>query len=87
MSDEEIGIYIRALCYQFTEGLIDDEEYKSFPKRVQAKFIKVKGGWINERLEYEKRRKEKYTQSRLSNLQGKPLEDRLKDAGVIKGCG
>ena len=83
MTDEEIGIYIKALCYQFSEGLIEDDEYKSFPKKVQAKFTKVKGGWINERLEYEKRRKEKYTESRLNNLKGKPLEERLKEAGVI----
>lgn len=83
MTDEEVGIYIKALCYQFNEGVIDDDEYKSFPKRVKKKFIKTDDGWVNPRLEFEKQRKEKYKQSRMENLQAKPLEERLKDAGVI----
>lgn len=83
MSDKEVGIYIKALCYQFIEGAIEDDEYQSFPKRVQDKFTKTDTGWVNERLEYEKERKEKYKESRKKNLQGKPLEERLKEAGVI----
>lgn len=86
MTDKEVGIYIKALCYQFNEGFIEDEEYQAFPKRVQDKFVRSKDGWINERLEYEKYRKEKYKKNRLDNLNStKPLEERLKDAGVITG--
>lgn len=84
MTDKEVGIYIKALCYQFNEGAIDDEEYKSFPKRVKDKFVKTETGWKNERLEYEKQRKEKYKESRRKNLNGRPLDERLKEAGVIK---
>lgn len=83
MSDEEVGIYIKALCNQYNEGLIEDDEYKTFPKRVKAKFTKTEGGWINERLEYERDRKERYKANRLKNLEGRSLDDRLKDAGVL----
>ena len=84
MTDREVGVYIKALCYQFNEGAIDDEEFKTFPKRVQDKFVRGENGWINERLEFEKQRKERYKESRMKNLETKPLEDRLREAGVIK---
>ena len=84
MSDKEVGIYIKALCYQFNEGAIDDDEYRTFPKKVQAKFIKTDKGWINERLEFEKERKQRYKESRLKNLETPPLEERLREAGVIR---
>lgn len=84
MTDREVGIYIKALCYQFNEGAIEDEEFESFPKRVKDKFIRVDNGWINKRLEYEKERKEKYKANRMRNLETKSLEERLKEAGVIK---
>ena len=85
MTDKEVGIYIKALCYEFNEGAIDDDEYKRFPKRVQDKFVKSENGWINERLEYERERKKRYVDSRRKNLEAKPLEERLKEAGVICG--
>lgn len=85
MTDKEVGIYIKALCYQFNEGAIDDEEYQTFPKRVKDKFIQSESGWINERLAYEIERKNKYTKSRLKNLEGtKSLDERLKEAGILK---
>ena len=84
MSDKEVGIYIRALCYQFNEGLIEDDEYMTFPEKVKSKFIKTDGGWINERLEFERKKKADYVASRQRNLESKPLEERLKEAGVIK---
>ena len=30
MTDKEVGIYIKALCYRFNEGAIDEEEYQAF---------------------------------------------------------
>ena len=84
MSDKEVGIYIKALCYQFNEGAIDDEEYNSFPKRVKDKFVLTEKGWVNERLEFERERKDRYKANRMKNLETKPLEERLKEAGVIK---
>ena len=84
MTDKEVGIYIKALCYQFNEGEIEEDEYKTFPKRVKEKFVLTEKGYVNERLEYEKNRKEKYKANRLKNLESKPLDERLKEAGVIK---
>ena len=84
MTDKEVGIYIKALCYQFNEGSIDDEEYKTFPKRVKEKFILSDRGWVNPRLEFERERKDRYKANRMKNLESKPLEERLKAAGVIK---
>lgn len=84
MTDKEVGIYIKALCYQFNEGAIEEDEYKTFPKRVKEKFVLTDKGYVNERLEYEKNRKEKYKANRLKNLESKPLDERLKEAGVIK---
>lgn len=84
MTDKEVGIYIKALCYQFNEGAIEEDEYKTFPKRVKEKFVLTEKGYVNERLEYEKNRKEKYKANRLKNLESKPLDERLKEAGVIK---
>lgn len=71
MTDREVGIYIKALCYQYNEGKIEDDEYKSFPKRVKDKFTQTDGGWVNKRLEYERNRKEMYKQNRLKNLGSK----------------
>ena len=84
MTDEEVGIYIKALCHQYGEGIIEEDEYKTFPRRVKAKFIQCDGGYVNERLEYERERKERYKKNRMKNLEGKPLDERLRDAGVIK---
>ena len=36
MTDEEVGIYIRALNNQFIEGGIEADEYKSFPAKVKT---------------------------------------------------
>jgi len=67
MTNEEVGIYIRALNNQFIEGGIEPDEFKSFPKAVQKKFIKKGNVYINERMEYEQNRKRKYSASRASN--------------------
>ena len=91
MTDEEVGIYIRALNNQFIEGGIEPEEYKSFPKAVQRKFKKKGAVYINERMEYEQNRKQKYSASRASNRHYKgltkeewealPVDERMKLIG------
>ena len=68
MTNEEVGIYIRALNNQFIEGGIEADEYKSFPPKVKRKFIKRGDVYINERMEYEQNRKKKYKTSRENNL-------------------
>lgn len=69
MSDEEVGIYIRALNNQFIEGGIEPDEYKEFPPKVKKKFIKRGDVYVNERMEYEQNRKKKYSESRSNNRQ------------------
>lgn len=69
MTDEEVGIYIRALNNQFIEGGIEADEYKTFPSKVKKKFVKRGDVYVNERMEFEQNRKKKYKQSRENNLQ------------------
>lgn len=67
MSDEEVGIYIRALNNQFIEGGIEPDEYKTFPAKVKRKFVKRGDVYVNERMEFEQGRKQRYSASRASN--------------------
>ena len=67
MTDEEVGIYIRALNNQFIEGGIEPDEYRTFPAKVKKKFTKKGDVYINERMEFEQNRKQKYSASRASN--------------------
>lgn len=88
MSDEEVGIYIRALNIQFIEGGIEPDEYKEFPPKVKRKFVKRGDVYVNERMEYEQDRKRKYSASRSNNRnfhgmsreewEALPLEERMK---------
>lgn len=88
MNDEEVGVYIRALCNQFIEGGIEPEEYKTFPAKVKRKFVKRGELYVNERMEFETERKRKYSVSRSNNRQYHglsreaweklPLEERMK---------
>lgn len=90
MTNEEVGIYIRALNNQFIEGGIEPDEYKQFPAKVKRKFIKKGDVYINERMEFETDRKRKYSASRSNNRQyagmtkeqweALPLEERMKAA-------
>lgn len=69
MTDEEVGIYIRALNNQFIEGGIEADEYRSFPPKVKRKFVKRGDVYVNERMEFEQNRKKRYSQSRRNNVQ------------------
>ena len=88
MNNEEVGIYIRALCNQFIEGGIEPDEYKSFPAKVRKKFVKRGEVYVNERMEFETDRKRKYSASRANNRhyggmdktewEKLPIEERMK---------
>ena len=88
MNNEEVGVYIRALCNQFIEGGIEPDEYKSFPAKVRKKFVKRGEVYVNERMEFETDRKRKYSASRVNNRhyggmdkadwEKLPLEERMK---------
>ena len=88
MTDEEVGIYIRALNNQFIEGGIEPDEYKTFPPKVKRKFVKRGEVYVNERMEFEQNRKQKYSASRAANRhyggmskeewEALPIEERMK---------
>lgn len=88
MNEEEIGIYMLALCHQFVEGGIEEDEYNSFPTKVKKKFRKKGKKYFNERMAFEMKKKQDYSKSRAENRKKKtpkPLEERLKEAGVLTG--
>lgn len=67
MSNEEIGIYIMALCEQFFEGSISQEYYDELPVNVQKKFEKKGQVFFNKRLKEEQQKREEYAKSRKKN--------------------
>lgn len=67
MTDAEVGQYIRALNEQFFEGRIDEQFFDNLSPRVQEKFVRIKGGYINKRLRFEIEKRKKYTESRRAN--------------------
>ena len=89
MTNEEVGIYIRALNIQFIEGGIEPDEYKEFPPKVKRKFVKRGELYVNERMEYEQDRKRRYSASRANNRhyggmskeewERLPVEERMKN--------
>ena len=95
MTNEEVGIYIRALNHQFIEGGIEKDEYDEFPDRVKKKFVERDGLYVNERMEFEQNRKKKYSESRKNNAQYHgytkdewerlPIEERIRITQDMKG--
>lgn len=75
-SNDEVGLYIRLLCVQWSVGSLpdDDAELASYGKggtpiqRVKAKFFKGQDGRLrNLRLELERQKQEAFRQSRVDN--------------------
>lgn len=67
MSNEEVGLYIRALCEQFLEGGIEQDYYDELPPKVQKKFQKKGELFFNKRLKEEQQKREEYAKSRKKN--------------------
>ena len=74
MSNEEVGAYIRLLCMQHQKGHLSKEEIKQICKdnnvfnSVIVHFKKdEKGFYYNERMELEKEKRTKYSESRANN--------------------
>jgi hypothetical protein len=72
MTDEQAGIYIKALCAQFLNGHFTDEQLERVCKKdseVKSKFIKdEKGLWYNERLEHEKKKRTSFSESQTAKI-------------------
>lgn len=88
MSNEEVGAYIRLLCMQHQKGHLSKEEIKQICKdnnvfnSVIVHFKKdEKGFYYNERMELEKEKRTKYSESRANNRkkkEEKPKKDMKK---------
>ncbi len=68
LTNEEIGIYIKMLCKQWTDGTIPKKrlgflvglEWDSFPDELKEKFKDCGEYLINTRLEVEREKKNKF---------------------------
>jgi hypothetical protein len=73
MSNKQVGSYIRLLCLQHQQGHLSEEDMLTicgeFDKKVFAKFKQDdNGNYYNERLDFEKEKRNKFIESRMSNL-------------------
>ena len=74
MTDEQVGKYIRLLCYQHQNGRMTEKHMlsicKAYDEDVFLKFTKDEHGlYYNERLEIEAARRKAYSESRKNNAQ------------------
>lgn len=70
MSNEQIGAYIRLLCYQHQFGHLSEQQVFSITQDevVLSKFKRDKKGlYFNKRMEFEIEKKKKYSESRAKN--------------------
>lgn len=72
MTDEQVGKYIRLLCYQHQKGRFTEKDMlsicKAYDEDVLSKFLKDKEGrYYNDRLEKEMIKRQLYTESRRNN--------------------
>lgn len=79
MSDEQVGKYIRLLCYQHMNGHISEEDMKqickTYDKHIYSHFTKdEEGNYYNQRLEDEIKRRKDYSESRRKNRSKKQEE-------------
>lgn len=77
MTDEQVGKYIKLLCYQHQKGKLTEKDMLSICKGhdedVYAKFDIVDGFYINKRMYEEAEKRTKFTESRRKNASGKHM--------------
>jgi hypothetical protein len=85
MSNEEVGKYIRLLCYQHQDGVVTQDHIdhvKGITPRIQKKFeLDADGNLFNKRLRLESEKRKNYTESRRNNRLKK--NDESKDMNNI----
>jgi hypothetical protein len=73
MTDAEVGKYMRLLCNQADKGRLTEKQMldickSQIPDRVREKFtVDESGLFYNERMEFERERRKKYSESRAKN--------------------
>src|SRR5574344_1623056 len=76
MSDEQLGKYTRALCYQHQQGHLAEEDMlmicKTYDEKIYSKFIKDEDGkYYNKRMDIEIEKRNNFSKSRSQNRRGK----------------
>ena len=72
MTNEQVGKYIRIMCYEHQHGRLTEEDMlkicQTYDKDIFCKFIKDENGlYYNPRLEEEKNKRKAYSESRKAN--------------------
>jgi len=72
MTNEQVGKYIRVMCYEHQHGRLTEEDMlkicSTYDKDIFCKFEKDENGnYFNERLEEEKNKRKAYSDSRKAN--------------------
>lgn len=89
MTNEQVGKYIRLLCYQHQNGHISESEMSSYcngrDELVFSKFTRdEKGFYYNEEMENEKQRRAEVSKVKSQNARSKGDQDK-KEQQTIKG--
>lgn len=71
MSDEQIGKYIKLLCFQHQKGILSEKDMmnicKTYDEEIWAKFVKCEEGYYNKRMREEADKRRAYSESRRNN--------------------
>jgi uncharacterized protein YdaU (DUF1376 family) len=81
MSDEQVGKYIRLLCYQHQKGKLTDKDMQSicrgYDEDVYSKFDFIDGYYVNKRMYEEAEKRSKFTESRRKNASAKHMPNHM----------
>ena len=81
MTDEQVGKFIRLLCYQHQKGKLTEKDMQSickgYDEDVYAKFQLIDGYYINKRMYEEAEKRSKYTESRRNNANAKHMQKHI----------
>lgn len=88
MTNFDVGCYIRLLCLLAAKGSLSQEQIKTFLgsafgqswPALQKKFVCKDGLYYNERLEFEKDKRSKWTESRRKNA--KHMHEHMENVNV-----
>jgi hypothetical protein len=83
MSDEQVGKYIRLLCFQHQKGKLTEKDMQSickgYDEDVYSKFELIDGYYINKRMYEEAEKRSKFTESRKKNASAKHMHKHMEN--------
>lgn len=81
MSDEQVGKYIRLLCFQHQKGKLTEKDMQSickgYDEEVYSKFDLIDGYYVNKRMYEEAEKRSKFTESRRKNASAKHMHKHM----------